>query len=960
MWWWMWAAWAAEEPVLRVELGMHTAMIRDLDTDAQGRFLVSGSHDKTARVWDGCTGELLRVLRPPIGEDNVGLVYSVAISPDGATVAVGGWMQKSGGKVYLFDRATGEVRTTISGLDNVTFSLAWSPDGALLAIGQSSGGLRVQKADGTLAWRDAEVTGAVYGLAWHPQDGRLAVTSHDDQLRLYDRAGRRLAQVQAGAADPINIAWSPDGAQLVMGYNSRARVELRDGPTLALLRTLSDGTDERQGLSSVAWTRDGQVVAGGTAYSGVTFPVRRYAAVAGVPADALPVGTDTVVDLLPMPGRRAGCRVPSLVVANGEPRLVGVQEGTVVQLREPPILDLRDVDLRLLPNRAAWLAAPRYGNPAGWRALGPGADGLRLLDAPSADAVGPLRAVAGHTVADWKNTAHPSLDGRALPLEDEYEMSRALAWRHDGTALLLATDWYLRPFTAAGGPLPSRPIDVGAWETAWTADDRLIVTAHFDGTLRWYHPDTLQTLLTAFVHRDGRRWVAWTPSGYYDSSPDGEDLFGWHVPRGPEQSADFFDAGHFRQRQYRPDVVALILQTRDEAAAVDRADKARGLSSRPPDPRQSLPPVVTVLAPEHGQVLTEPVALVQVRLRSPSGRPVERLRVWANSVPLEQVAIAPALDPTRVPDGDLHTLRVPVQGDTTLLVTAGADGTWSEPAAVFVRGLAGQNVVRPALHVLAVGIEGFANANVTSTWGLARLQKAEDDAEHFADWWQGQGAGDQRLYARAQVQVLTGRAATRAGVLDSLYALKQRVVQGDVVIVYLSGHGMIPPGDTAHYLLPWDADPVRSASTWLRLDEVEHVFDQLPARTLMFFDLCHAGVRGELATTNKGGADSDTQRLIAALSSADHGTVVFSATGRNSYAQELHDGGAFTLGVLQCLDDPKLAVDEWGGITIDRLGACMTTEVNRLTGGVQKALYQKPTIFEDFPVARPPSRLQSP
>jgi hypothetical protein len=61
-----------------------------MDVDAAERFLVTGSSDKTARVWDLATGRQLAVLRPPIGVGNDGMVYAVAISPDARTVAVGG------------------------------------------------------------------------------------------------------------------------------------------------------------------------------------------------------------------------------------------------------------------------------------------------------------------------------------------------------------------------------------------------------------------------------------------------------------------------------------------------------------------------------------------------------------------------------------------------------------------------------------------------------------------------------------------------------------------------------------------------------------------------------------------------------------------------------------------------------------------------------------------------------
>jgi WD40 repeat protein len=44
------------EPILRIETGMHTSVIRHLDVDHAGKFLVTASEDKTARVWELATG----------------------------------------------------------------------------------------------------------------------------------------------------------------------------------------------------------------------------------------------------------------------------------------------------------------------------------------------------------------------------------------------------------------------------------------------------------------------------------------------------------------------------------------------------------------------------------------------------------------------------------------------------------------------------------------------------------------------------------------------------------------------------------------------------------------------------------------------------------------------------------------------------------------------------------------
>ena len=74
----------------------------------------------------------------------------------------------------------------------------------------------------------------------------------------------------------------------------------------------------------------------------------------------------------------------------------------------------------------------------------------------------------------------------------------------------------------------------------------MIVVAFDDGTIRWLRWSDGEELLAFFVEPQSRKWVAWTPSGYYMASAGGEDLIGWHVNRGWNQEADFFAASQFR------------------------------------------------------------------------------------------------------------------------------------------------------------------------------------------------------------------------------------------------------------------------------------------------------------------------------------------------------------------------------------------------------------------------------
>ena len=179
-----------DRPMLAVDPGMHTAKIQAQAVDAAGRYAVTGSDDRTVRTWSVADGKLLGTIWIPIGPENVGDVGAVAISPDGSTIAVGGWTERiTGGTViYLFDRESGNLIRRIRGdLPDVTHFLPFSPDGRYLAAALSGGnGLRVfdREKDWREAFRDDQYGSESYGAAFS-HDGRLATTSYDGLIRLY-------------------------------------------------------------------------------------------------------------------------------------------------------------------------------------------------------------------------------------------------------------------------------------------------------------------------------------------------------------------------------------------------------------------------------------------------------------------------------------------------------------------------------------------------------------------------------------------------------------------------------------------------------------------------------------------------------------------------------------------------------------------------------------------------------
>ena len=158
------------------------------------------------------------------------------------------------------------------------------------------------------------------------------------------------------------------------------------------------------------------------------------------------------------------------------------------------------------------------------------------------------------------------------------------------------------------------------------------------GGVRWYRITDGTELLALFAHGDRKRWVLWTPAGYYDASAGGDDLIGWHVNRGADMAADFFPAARFRAKFHRPDVIDRVLNTLDEREALRQADAASG---RRPDSQPSiariLPPVVDLLTPANVRTSEQKIT-VRVRARSAADAQVTAVyaRINGRALPEER------------------------------------------------------------------------------------------------------------------------------------------------------------------------------------------------------------------------------------------------------------------------------------------------------------------------------------
>ncbi len=564
------AAAPTTEPILRIETGMHTAGIKRIDVDAAERFLLTASDDKTLRLWDLHTGDLLTTYRVPIGAGNEGKLYCGAISPDGEWVAGAGWTlgwtETEGDSLYLFNRASGKLEERLSGLKDVITHLSFSPNGQYLCA-VLWGGQGVFIWD-TRTWQlifsDTDYADASYWCDFDQQN-RLVTSSYDGYLRLYSSAADGFSLVAKsevpGGSRPSAAVFSPIGDKIAIGFVDSTNVNVLDGHDLAFLYAPDTTGIDNGDLSKIAWSQDGNSLYAGGMYDDVLhWPQAGQGNYTKWQASSM-----TIMDIRPLKNGSIvyGAADPAFAVLDNAGNKILEQEASIADYRANWDGFLVSHDgYTVLFGFESWGERPaRFSLSEQSLILNPQPDtNLTAPDTTSLD------------ITDWKNTYEPKLNGKALPLIS-YEFSRSLAIAPDKSKFLLGTNWNLYMFDTNDNKFKKIDTPSEAWGVNISGDGKKAVAAYADGTIRWYNLDNGKELLTFFPHKDGTRWIAWTPSGYYMSSADNADnLIGWHVNNGKDKEADFYPAGALYATYKRPDIVKKILVTLDEDEAVRLAD----------------------------------------------------------------------------------------------------------------------------------------------------------------------------------------------------------------------------------------------------------------------------------------------------------------------------------------------------------------------------------------------------
>lgn len=186
-------------PGVQTQFKGHKDQVFGIAFSPDGKVVVTGSLDRTIKLWDAGTGKEIKTLA---GHNDQ--VLAVAVSPNGQLLASG----SSDRTVKLWSMPSDDPTHVFAHADEVN-ALALSPDGKLLAGAAKDGTITLwNPADGKQLAQLKGHGGAVRSLAFNVTSKILASTGADGTLRFWELpGGKPLGSVLAGDVPLNSVAW---------------------------------------------------------------------------------------------------------------------------------------------------------------------------------------------------------------------------------------------------------------------------------------------------------------------------------------------------------------------------------------------------------------------------------------------------------------------------------------------------------------------------------------------------------------------------------------------------------------------------------------------------------------------------------------------------------------------------------------------------------------------------------
>lgn len=940
--------WDANTGRLLYTLKGHTEGVESAEFSPDGKTLVTASNDRTAIIWDVAKGKLRYIL-----QGHTRYVNSAVFSPDGKKVITASDDETA----KIWEVASGKLLLTLTGHEGMVYSAEFSADGKKIVTASIDGLAKIWDASSGRLLVDLKGHKGWVNQARFSADGSKVITVSDDRSAIIwdTQTGNLLSDLCSKAVRAFTVQYSSDGQRFIT--NSEFRVpKMWDAHSGRLLYNLVGHT---QGIGTIEFSPDNQKVL--TASFDNTAKLwdvsngkllltlaghEKWITTASFSPDGKKIATASADNTIKLWDAATGTLLFDLIghevyVEGAKFSPDGKQLATYSNDGVVKVWEVETGKLKYsIPAHDKWITTIQY-SPDGknfatssadqtakiWNAsngqllfdlighfgyinsLQYSPDGKKLATAGDDQTVKIwdtqtgtlLYSLAGHT--SYVKSARFSPDGKTL-LTASYSDNIPRVWDLETGKLLFELIGHTRD----------------AYSAEYSPDGKKIITASNDSKCMLWDASTGQRLLT-LIALDSSDFVVLHASGLFDASPGAMQYMYWL------KGMDVIEFGQLKDRYWEPGLWEKVMQG-------EQLRDVRGMNEL------KLQPDIELTDVKDGKL-----AINVTKREGGYGRIV----VMINGKEVEADARGNGFDTTKLKQTVYFNLK-----DNPLLKSGEENSivvkAWSADGFVEGRGIqitympAGDTISEPpSLFAVVLGISEYSSSAI-------HLNYAKPDAMAIATAIR---LGGENLFGadRTFVYCMTSPGditPSKANIHQLFTDIKSKAKPGDVLVVYLSGHGISWGGEGGDfYYLTADAysssaesynDPAIRAANCISTNEFTEWINDIPAlKQLMIIDACGSGKAVDNLLAQRSVDPSQMKSIDRMKDRTGMYIISGCAADRVSYEASKYGQGLLTFTVLQAMKGAALREEKF--IDVSMLLNYAREEVPKLAvglGGLQQ------------------------
>ncbi len=468
--------------------------------------------------------------------------------------------------------------------------------------------------------------------------------------------------------------------------------------------------------------------------------------------------------------------------------------------------------------------------------------------------------------------------------------------------------------------------------------------------------------IASLVVTADREWAYWSPYGYYDASFNGHKHFGWQINRGVDTAPEFFRAAEMKEELEKPELMhrLLSLGSLEGAFLALRQSVPPNLQDRLAAENR-LRPHIKIDSPTRGQTVSGGETIVAATIELPSGVQPVLPKAFANGVPAEPAKLEQTISAGQSVQYH-YSWHLPLPSDPRIRVQviAGSQYGSADAAAVDIEHSVAAENPRRRLFLIAAGVNQYSDSQIP------RLEFAVNNVNAFLQAMEGKPANasdganaDQgvrrlfgpcateelgplfasktsrpddraRLYQSDSTMLLessANRALWTVATKDAVERLRATARPDDLLVIFLSGHGISDPVSDQYYFVTSNAKYVdlvgRQYGDCIALEDFAR-FGEIGCRKLVVLDTCQSG-----AFQRTG--QQDVKALVRALESDLFFTITSTEGSTDAYESKKDQLSFFTAGLVSGMqgaaDETRNGGNGDGRVDLNELARFVSNQV---------------------------------